>query len=175
MTDVQQILAGMNELSERVQNFEARATEAERQAQATQQELTRSQAGVKGKEKRAAVPLQQWSKGSARIRRSTSLSRSKARTTSGENGLEFFRSWSGRFLLVRWQKSPNTLRDTATIQQPSWTWRSRLRFDAGLLRNISTELYHVLIMWTRGRAQRLELKAAEPEGLEAYRLAPQTI
>ena len=42
------------------------------------------------------------------------------------------------------------------------------RFDAGLIRNISTELYHVLIILTRGRAQRLVLKAAEPEGLEAY-------
>ena len=30
------------------------------------------------------------SKGSARLCRSTSLNRSKARTTSGENGLEFF-------------------------------------------------------------------------------------
>ena len=39
-----------------------------------------------------------------------------------------------------------------------------------MLRNFSTELYHVLIMFTRGRAQRLVLKAAEPEGLEAYRL-----
>ena len=43
-----QILAGTNELNERVQNAEARATEAERQAQVTQQELARSQAGVKG-------------------------------------------------------------------------------------------------------------------------------
>ena len=43
----------------RVQNAEARATEAERQAQATQQELARSQTGLKGKEKGAAVPLQQ--------------------------------------------------------------------------------------------------------------------
>ena len=45
-----------------------------------------------------------------------------------------------------------------------------MRFDAGLLRNISTELYHMLIMLTRGRAQRLVLKAKEPERLEAYRL-----
>ena len=36
-----------------------------------------------------------------------------------------------------------------------------------MLRNISTELHHVLIMLTRGRAQRLVLKAAEREGLEA--------
>ena len=56
---MQQILAGMNELNERVQNAEARATEAERQAQATQQELARSQAGVLGKGWSAAVPLQQ--------------------------------------------------------------------------------------------------------------------
>ena len=37
MTDMQQILPGMNELNENVQDAEARATEAERQAQATQQ------------------------------------------------------------------------------------------------------------------------------------------
>ena len=58
MTEMQQIFASMNELTEREQNAEARATEAKRQAQATQQELARSQAGVKGKEKGAAVPLQ---------------------------------------------------------------------------------------------------------------------
>ena len=56
MTDMRQILAGMNELKEREQNAEVQATEAERQAQATQQELERSQAGVKRKEKGAAVP-----------------------------------------------------------------------------------------------------------------------
>ena len=48
---MQQILAGMNVLNERVQNAVARATEAERQAQATQQEFARSQAEVKGKGK----------------------------------------------------------------------------------------------------------------------------
>ena len=59
MTDTQQILAGMNEWNEEVQNAEARATEAERQAQATQHELVRSKAGVEGKGKGAAVPPQQ--------------------------------------------------------------------------------------------------------------------
>ena len=58
MTEMQQILAGMNELNQMVQKAEARATEAERQAPATQLELARSQLGVKGKEKGAAVPLQ---------------------------------------------------------------------------------------------------------------------
>ena len=56
---MQQIHAGMNELNEREQNAEARATEAERQAQATQQELVRSQAGVKRKGKGAAMPAEQ--------------------------------------------------------------------------------------------------------------------
>ena len=51
LKDMQQILAGMNELNESVQNAEAPATETERQAQATQQDLIRSQAGVKGKVK----------------------------------------------------------------------------------------------------------------------------
>ena len=59
MTDTQQIFAGMNELNERGQNAEARATEGEREVQATQQELEGSQAGVKGKGKSAAVPPQQ--------------------------------------------------------------------------------------------------------------------
>ena len=57
--------------------------------------------------------------------------------------------------------------DSATILNLSLT---SLRFDAGLLRNISTEPCHVLMMLTRRRAQRLVLKVAEPEGLEAYRL-----
>ena len=56
---MQQILADMNELNERVQNAEALAAEAERQTQATEQELARSRSGVKGREKGAAVPLQQ--------------------------------------------------------------------------------------------------------------------
>ena len=59
MVALQQVLAGMHELNERVQNVEARSTEAERQAQATQQELARSQAGAKGKENSATVPPQQ--------------------------------------------------------------------------------------------------------------------
>ena len=57
--------------------------------------------------------------------------------------------------------------DSATILDLELT---SLRFHAGLLRKFSTELYHVLIMLTRGRAQRLVLKATESEGLEAYRL-----
>ena len=52
---MQQIVAGMTELNERAQNAEARATEGERQAQATQQGLARSQAVVKGKGKDAAT------------------------------------------------------------------------------------------------------------------------
>ena len=111
------------------------------------------------------------SKGSARLGRSTSLSRSSLRTTSGENGLEFSAVGLDELLVVRWQKSTNTLKghrnDSLAILDLTLT---SLRFDAGLLRIIPTELYHVLIMLTRGRAQRLVLKAADPEGLEAYRL-----
>ena len=76
MAEIHQILDGMNELSERVQNLEARATEAERQAQATQQEGARtiaSRSETKGRR------VQQFHynrrKGSARLRRSISLSR----------------------------------------------------------------------------------------------------
>ena len=124
MTDKKQILAGMNELIERLQNAEAPATEAERQAQATQQEFTRWQAGVKGKGKVAEVPLQQ-EQGIGAF-----ASKYQPQPFEGEDDkwrewARVFRSWFGRFLVVRWQKSTNTLRNTVTIQQPSWTWRSR--------------------------------------------------
>ena len=49
VVSAQQVLAGMNELNERVQDAEARATEAEPQAQATQQELERRK--LEGKER----------------------------------------------------------------------------------------------------------------------------
>ena len=49
----------MTEMHREYKKTEARATEAERQAQATQQELARSQVGVERKKKSAAVPLQQ--------------------------------------------------------------------------------------------------------------------
>ena len=49
MMEMQQLLAGMIELNERARVAEARPTDAEQQAQATQQELARSQqAGAKG-------------------------------------------------------------------------------------------------------------------------------
>ena len=122
MTDMQQIFAGMNELNERVQNAEAQATEAERQAQATQQELARSQAGVYNR-----------SKGSARLRRSTSLSRSKAG-----------RFWGGALSEID-EHVQGHRNDSAIILDLALT---SMRFDVGLLRNISTELCHVLIMLT---------------------------
>ena len=92
---MRQIVAGMNELNERVPNAEARATEAERQAQATQQERTRSQAGVKGKWKGAAVPPQQEQEIGA------FSSKYQPRPFEGEDDkwrecARVFRSWSGR-------------------------------------------------------------------------------
>ena len=111
---------------------------------------------------------------SARLRRSTSLSRSKARTTSGENGSEFFAvgldDFFGGALSEIHENVKGHRNDSASILDLALT---SLRFDAGFLRNISTELYHVLIMLTGGRALRLVLKAAEPEGLEAKRLLVQ--
>ena len=56
---MQQVIAGMTELSERILATEVRAAEAERQAQATQQELMRSQARGKGKRKKVTVSPQQ--------------------------------------------------------------------------------------------------------------------
>ena len=155
MTDMQQILAGMNELNERAQNTEARATEAERQAQGTQQELTRSQAGAKRKGRCAEVPLTTRAKD---WRVSIEVPASAVRRRGRQVEVWTF------FLVVHWQKSTNTMKkhrnDSATILDLALT---SLKFDAGLLRIIFTELYHVLIMLTRGQAQRLVLKAAEPD------------
>ena len=145
MAQVQQILAGMNELNQRIQNAEARATAAERQAQATQQELARSQAGVKGKGKSAAV-LQQQEQEIA------FASKCQAQPFEGADDkwrdwARGFRSKSGRFFggpLTKFYGHVEGHRnDSATIIDLALT---TLRFDSVLVRNISTELYHVLIM-----------------------------
>ena len=64
-----------------------------------------------------------------------------------------FRSWSGRFfggaLAEIYGHVEGHRDDSATILDLTL---SSLRFDAGWPRNISTELYHVLIKLTRGRA-----------------------
>ena len=87
--------------------------------------------------------------------------------TSGKNGLEFFAVGLDDLLVARWQRSTISFRvtriDSAAIQDLTLT---SLRFDARLIRNISTQLYYVLIMLTRGRAQRLVLIAKELEGWE---------
>ena len=124
MSEFQQILAGMNELNERVQDAAARATEAERQAQATQQELARSQTGVKGKEKRAAVPKEQEQE------IGEFASKYQPQPFEGEDDkwrewVRVFRSWSGRFfssaLAEIYEHAEGHRNDSATIVD----WRSR--------------------------------------------------
>ena len=153
------------------QNAEARATEAERQAQATQQELARSQVGAKGKENSAAVPLQQEQGIGAFV------SKYQPQPFKGEDDkwrewARVFRSLSGRLfggaLADIYEHDEGHRDDSATIIDLALTTQ---RFDLGSVRNISTVLYHVLIM--RGRAQRFVLKSAEPEVLRACRLLSQ--
>ena len=170
MTDMQQILAGMIELNERVQSAEARATEAERQAQATQQELARSHARAKGKANGAAVPLRQ-EQGIGAFASKYQPQLFESEDDKWREWVRVLRSWSRRFFGVAlaeiYEHVERHRNDSATILDLALT---SLRFDAGLLRNISTELHHLLNMLTRGRAQRLVLKAAEAEGFEAYRI-----
>ena len=139
MTEMQQNLVGMHEL------------EAERLAQATQQELARSQAGVKGKGKGAAVPLQEVQGMGA------FASKHQPQPFEGEDDkwrewARVFRSWSGRFfggaLSEIYEHVVGHRNDSASILDLALT---SLRFDAGFLRNLSTVLHHVLIMLTRGR------------------------
>ena len=139
------------------------ATEAERQAQATHQELAQPQAGVKGKGKGAAVPLQQEQGIGAFAPKYQPQPFEGKDDKWREWARVFFRRWSGRFfggaLAEIYEHVEGHRNDSATTLDLALT---SLRFDSGLLRNMSTELYHELIMLTRGRAQRLVLKAAEP-------------
>ena len=116
MTDMQQLLVGMNELNEGVQIAEARATDAERQAQATQQELARSQqAGAEGQEK--SQFFRNRCKGSARSRRGINFNRTRVRTTSGESRLQCFAVGRDDVLSAHWQKFTNTWMHTGTNWQ----------------------------------------------------------
>ena len=81
-----------------------------------------------------------------------------------------FRNWSGRFfggeLADIYEHLESHSNDPATINDLDLTV---MKHDPGHVRNIATEQHHGLIMLTRGRAQRLVLKAAEPEVLQACR------
>ena len=101
MTEMQQILVGMNKLNERVHNAEARATEAERQAQEIQQELVRAQAVVKGKGKGAAVPLQQ-TQGTGAFASKYQPQLFESEDDKWREWAQVFRNWSGRFLVAHW-------------------------------------------------------------------------
>ena len=105
MTDMQVILAGMDELKERVQMPKPELESWSEQQWRKVQKCHYNR-----------------SKGSARLRRSTSLCRLKARTTGGENGPEFFAVGLGDFLWCA-GRNQRTRRRTGTIQQPSLTWR----------------------------------------------------
>ena len=82
-----------------------------------------------------------------------------------------FRSWSGRFydgeLGVVYEHVESKRDQPAGISDLDLSLVSG-REDK--LRAMAPELYHVLVMLTRGRAQKLVSKAGEPEGFEAYRL-----
>ena len=82
-----------------------------------------------------------------------------------------FRSWSGRFcdgeLGVVYEHVESKRNEPAGISDLDLSLVSG-REDK--LRAMASELYHVLVMLTRGRAQKLVLKAREPEGFEACRL-----
>ena len=63
------------------------------------------------------------------------------------------------------------LNPNATNQLGSVTWIYRwCRVEKTRCERWPLNLYHVLVMLTRGRTQKLVLKAREPEGFEAYRL-----
>ena len=162
MNDMQQVVAGMSELNERFLAAEASAAEAERQPQATQQELMRSQAGAKRKGTfLTESPQQEQGIGAFALKYQPSPFEDE--DDKWKEWTRVFRSWSGPFFVGAeiYDHIESHRNDSGTIQDLTLT---SLRFDAGLICNISTELYHVLIMSTRRRAQRLVLKAKELEG-----------
>ena len=62
--------------------------------------------------------------------------------------------------------------DSATILDLALT---SLRFDAGLLRNISTELYHVLIMLTKRTSTAVGAQGGRAGGAGSLSPSPSTI
>ena len=160
-------------MNERVQNAEA---EAELQAQATQTELVRQQAGAKGKENSAAVSLRQAQGVGAFASKYQPQPFKKASTRSGANGLEFFAvgldDFFGGSLAEIYEYIKRHRNDSATLLDLALT---SLRFDAGLLRNISTELYHVLIMVTRGGALRVGAQGGRARETGSVSTSPPTI
>ena len=160
MTKMQKILAGMNELNERVQN-----------AKAERRKLSGIAAiWIEGKGEECSSATTTGT-GDRRIFVKVPASAARRRERQVERmGSSFSQLiWTvfGGALADICEHVEGHCNDSATILDPALT---SLRFDAGLARNFSTELYVVLIMLTRGRAQLLVLEEAEPEGLEAYRL-----
>ena len=149
LREMQQLLAGTQELNERARAAEARA-DAERQAQATQQELARSQqAGAKGREE--VVTALQPEQGIGAF-----ASKYQPQSFEGEDDkwrawARVFRSWSGRLVggalaevyeHVEGHRSESaTINDLAIIAP---------RCETELVRNSDTELSHVLNMLTKG-------------------------
>ena len=135
---------------------EAPATDAERQAQATQLERTQWVWSQLHRNK---------SKRSTSSSRSIRFKRPKVRTTSGENG-----SWCFAFCqdivcraLSEVDEHVEARTRLATIDDLALP---TLRFETVLVPCIITELYHVHIMPSRRRAHRLQTNASEMEGLK---------
>ena len=80
-----------------MQNAEARAVIAEQQAQATQQELVRSQTGAKGKGKGSTMPQQQ-EQGTGAFASGYQPQPFEGEDDKWREWGPVFRSWFGRFL-----------------------------------------------------------------------------
>ena len=181
MASMEQLQAHLAALNQRIldaetkaQQAEARAVQAEQQSQATQQGLAQvQQARQKGQGKgKGGEPgvshNQEWGIGAF-------ASKYQPQPFEGEDDkwkdwARVFRSWSGRFyegkLAEVYDHIDAHRNDAALISDLEIS----MAYDTDVVRIMATELYHVLIMLTRGKAQKLVLKAGEREGLEAFRL-----
>ena len=157
----------MQELVSRVQQAEARAGQAEQQAQRTQQVLAQMQQQQQQRGQTKGGNGRGFESGIGSFASKYQPPSFEGEDDKWKEWARVFRSLSGRF----YDGELSTLNPDATNQPESVTLP--LSLVSGMeekLRAMASELYHVLVMLTRGRAQKLVLKAGEPEGFEAYRL-----
>ena len=167
----EQMMARMQELVNRVQQAEARAGQAEQQAQQTQQVLAQMQQQQQQKGQMKGGNGRGYESGIGSFASKYQPPSFEGQDEKWKEWARVFRSWSGRFydgeLGVVYEHIESKRNESAGISD------LRLSLVSGReekLRAMASEFYHVLVMLTRGRAQKLVLKAGEPEGFEAYRL-----
>ena len=165
----EQMMARMKELVSRVQQAEARAGQAEQQAQQTQQVLAQMQQQQQQRGQMKGGNGRGYESGIGSFASKYQHPSFEGEDEKWKEWVRVVRSWSGRFydgeLGIVYDHIESNRNEPAGISDLPLSLVSGIEEK---LRAMASELY--LVMLTRGRSQKLVLKAGEPEGFEAYRL-----